>query len=147
MKAILFFEGPYAFLSNFYPSEFFTIDGKLWPSSEHFYQAHKTLLFSEQEMLRNAKNPSHAKKLGSSIILRPDWQSIKDKVMLVALQLKFHQSMELREKLTLTHPCYLREGNNWHDNYWGQCNCTKCENIVSQNRLGYLLMMVRMELV
>lgn len=36
------------------------------------------------------------------------------------------------------------EGNYWHDNYWGNCTCDKCKNIEGQNKLGKILMKIRM---
>lgn len=39
---IFTFAGPYRFLSNFYPAPF-VWDDILWPTSEHAYQAAKTL--------------------------------------------------------------------------------------------------------
>ena len=38
---ILEFKGEYAFLSNFYPSTFI-LDGKIYPTVEHYFQAQKT---------------------------------------------------------------------------------------------------------
>jgi hypothetical protein len=38
------------------------------------------------------------------------------------------------------------EGNNWHDNTWGNCLCDKCKGIEGKNLLGNILMQVREEL-
>jgi predicted NAD-dependent protein-ADP-ribosyltransferase YbiA (DUF1768 family) len=40
----------------------------------------------------------------------------------------------------------LIEGNYWHDNYWGNCTCSKCKDIEGQNKLGKILMKVRDEI-
>lgn len=39
----------------------------------------------------------------------------------------------------------IEEIVSWHDNFWGNCTCVKCENIEGQNWLGKLLMKVRDE--
>jgi len=59
---------------------------------------------------------------------------------------KFSQNEDLKEKLLNTGEIYLEEGNWWHDNYWGQCNCYRCRNIHGLNKLGKILMQVRDEL-
>jgi len=39
----------------------------------------------------------------------------------------------------------LVEGNVWHDNFWGNCTCSKCPE-PGENHLGKLLMKIRSEL-
>ena len=50
---------------------------------------------------------------------------------------------KLRDKLLSSGDAILIEGNYWHDNFWGDCYCDRCSNIVGQNQLGKLLMKVR----
>ena len=50
---------------------------------------------------------------------------------------------ELREKLLATKDAELIEGNWWHDNFWGNCLCSKCKDIQGKNMLGKLLMKER----
>ena len=77
--------------------------------------------------------------MGRSVSLRPDWEDIKDDVMLEGLYRKFTND-ELAEWLLDTGDEELVEGNWWGDRYWGVCNG------IGQNKLGKLLMKVREEL-
>lgn len=138
------FEGKYAFLSNFYFSPIYFKDGFIAATVEHYFQASKTLDKNEQINIIAATSPGLSKRLGRHCDLRPDWETIKDDVMREALIKKF-EDIELREKLIATGDEYLKEGNWWHDNYWGSCSCDRC-NDHGQNRLGLLLMEIREEI-
>ena len=138
------FDGKFAFLSNFYPSPI--TDGNLiFPTVEHMYQAAKTVNIKEYEEIAAADTPGQAKQLGRKITLREDWEEVKDDIMYQALWLKF-SIPEFREKLLATDNEELVEGNNWHDNTWGDCSCERCKDIKGQNMLGKLLMKVREEI-
>ena len=50
---------------------------------------------------------------------------------------------ELRKKLLATGDAYIVEGNHWHDNFWGNCSCSRCDRLVGQNHLGKILMLIR----
>ena len=139
------FEGKYEFLSNFYPSEI-EYEGVVYPTVEHAFQAAKTLDINEREEIAKLATPSLAKKAGRSVKLRSDWENVKDEVMLACLRTKF-SIPELREKLVATGDEWLIEGNTWHDNYWGDCSCPKCAGIKGKNTLGYLLCVVRREIL
>ena len=65
--------------------------------------------------------------------------------MLDGLRYKF-AIPELRDKLLATGDQYLEEGNSWHDNYWGNCDCPRCKDTMGRNMLGQLLMQVREEI-
>jgi ribA/ribD-fused uncharacterized protein len=132
MKMIDAFDGEYRFLSNFWPDDGFT--------NEHVFQAMKTQDWAEQMIVLTAADPYLAKKYGRKVTLRPDWNEIKDDVMLVSLRLKFSQNPELRAKLLATGDAELIEGNTWGDRYWGVCDGN------GHNKLGILLMQVRGEL-
>lgn len=138
------FDKEWAFLSNFYPQEI-EFEGIIYPSNEHFFQAMKTLDINERRAIANASTPGLAKKMGRSVSLRPDWEDIKDDVMLEGLYRKFAND-ELAEWLLDTGDEWLEEGNFWHDNHFGVCYCAKCQNIKGQNVLGKLLMKVRSEI-
>lgn len=135
------FEGEFAFLSNFYPSPI-QYQGVSYPTVEHFFQAMKTTDRAERLAISRAKTPGQAKKIGRRVALRPEWEDLKEKVMLFALRGKF--GGDLRRWLACTAPAHLVEGNHWHDNYWGDCRCRACES-PGKNRLGHLLMQVRDE--
>ena len=138
MDPITSFKKEYAFLSNFFPVKMFYKD-QWYNSLEHAYQAAKTLIDREQEIIRSAKTAQEAKKLGKAITIRNDWECIKEAVMLDLLRVKF-QYGTLKEQLLATGDAELIEGNWWGDTYWGVCKG------IGDNKLGKLLMKVREEL-
>ena len=141
---IKLFDGEYDFLSNFYPCKV-TYDGITYNSSEAAFHAQKTTDVEERKKFIELK-PSQAKKLGRKIQLRSDWEHVKVQIMYEICLAKFSQNMNLREKLLNTSEQYLEEGTYWHDNYWGNCYCDRCKNIVGKNELGKILMRIRKEL-
>lgn len=132
------FDGEYFFLSNFSASPF-RINYVLFPTMEHYFQANKADNQNDYLHIAHALAPGEAKRLGRKIQLRPDWEKIKDNVMLTGLRKKFADP-ELRSLLLATGDEELVEGNYWGDTYWGVCNG------VGQNKLGKLLMQVREEI-
>ena len=86
--------------------------------------------------------PGKAKRLGRRATIREDWDDIKSVVMRYIVAQKFTQNPELMQMLRDTCTAELIEGNNWHDNVWGICQCPKCEN-TGQNLLGKILMEIR----
>lgn len=136
------FDGEFAFLSNFSPSPI-VVDGLIWPTVEHIYQAWKTLDPQRREEIRHAATPGKAKRLGRVVPLRPFWDDIKKGIMMWILHMKFDQNPELALQLLATGDRMLAEGNVWHDNIWGDCACKKCAIVRGQNLLGELLMKVR----
>lgn len=137
------FKGEFHFLSNFYLCTIRVRGWRTFPSVEHLYQAAKTKDRNRQEGIRHAPNADIAKKAGNLVPLREDWEEIKYNIMQNAVLMKFTQNNELGQKLISTHPSELIEGNHWHDNYWGNCYCEKCNNIQGENHLGKILMYVR----
>lgn len=137
------FDKEWAFLSNYYPQEI-EFEGITYPTNEHFFQAMKTLDINKRRAIANASTPGLAKKMGRSVSLRPDWEDIKEDVMLEGLYRKFAND-ELADWLLDTGDEELVEGNFWQDNFWGVCYCEKCrtQGIQGQNHLGKLLMKVR----
>lgn len=145
MKDIDSFKKEYSFLSNFYIYSFY-YRGWYWKSVEHCFQAHKTLDDAEFDLTQYSDTPAKAKRLGRECTLREDWGSVKDTVMYMSVLCKFSQNVILKRKLLETGTKYLKEGNYWHDNYWGDCFCERCNDINGKNRLGGILMDVRMVL-
>lgn len=146
------FRGEYAWASNFAPYGFW-YDNVWFPTNEHFFQAMKTLNREHRIVISKAERPGIAKWMcspngykGFKIELRTDWETIKLEVMLYGLREKFLSPL-LATKLMVTYPHHLVEGNRWHDNYWGNCSCTRCKNIPGKNMLGRLLEKVRLELI
>jgi len=142
MKIIKTFKNDYAFLSNFFNSPI-TVNGQVWKTAEHLFQAIKTLNKEEREKIRLSDSPGIAKKLGRKVKLRDDWEEIKIDGMETILTLKFNQNPLLIKKLLDTDNKLLIEGNYWHDNIWGNCYCQKCKNVKGQNQLGIILMKLR----
>lgn len=130
------FRGQYWFLSNFYPYSGLKFHGIWYKNSEAAFQAQKTLNLRIQESYKNL-SPLEAKRLGKQIKMRSDWDIVKDAVMLQVVSAKFYWNPTLVWKLIETGDAELIEGNTWGDTYWGICNG------VGQNRLGYILMLIR----
>jgi len=134
------FRGKYFFLSNFYEDVSYQIEynGLFFNNAEAAFQSAK--VFDKNTKIKFCKlNPSEAKRLGRSVILRPDWEQIKDQVMYDVVKAKF-SIKHLKEMLLATGNEELIEGNLWNDTYWGVCNGK------GQNKLGKILMRVREEL-
>lgn len=144
METIDQFTGRNYFLSNYYPCNV-PYMGINFANSEAAFQAAKTYNRSLQKEM--ACLPAKgAKKLGRKIILRPDWEQVKDQVMKEVVFKKFFYNFDLRVSLLETGDALLIEGNYWHDNYWGACTCEKCINKPAQNKLGMIVMEVRKDL-
>lgn len=129
------FTGQYKFLSNFFACEV-EYEGIAYPSSEHAFQAAKTLDRNERIKIARASSPGMAKTLGRHVSLRRDWEETKDSIMGEILHIKF-SNPELKDKLLRTGDSRLVEGNTWGDVYWGVCGNK------GKNKLGKLLMKVR----
>ncbi|GAA5501065.1 N-glycosidase YbiA [Deinococcus xinjiangensis] len=132
------FQGKYRFLSNFWPCQI-VMRGQVFPSVENAYQAAKTLDLEARQAFTCCASGA-AKKLGRRLELRPDWDEVKEDLMLRMLRMKFRG--ELAELLLGTADAHLQEGNRWGDRYWG----VDLQTGVGENRLGSLLMTVRAEL-
>jgi ribA/ribD-fused uncharacterized protein len=142
--AIREFKGEFDFLRNFYfiPQ---CMNGIMYKTNEHFYQSMKSTKSEIQEHIRNMHHPGDAKKAGRQVALRKNWNQLKTVIMLDGLRSKFYGNSGLLNKLLATGNRELIEGNNWHDNFWGDCSCTKCITIPGRNVLGKLLMLIRQE--
>lgn len=139
------FQGKWRFLSNFWeaPTLF---EGVLYPTSEHAYQAAKTEDKVLRAKIKGCATPGKAKRLGAKIALRKNWEDIKVGIMEHVVRSKFRLNTDLRDKLKATGNAELIEGNRWHDNFWGDCWCDDCADIIGQNQLGRILMKIREEL-
>lgn len=126
------FRGNFGFLSNFYESSIW-YENERYASVEHAYQAAKSSDPETKKMIREAKTPGIAKRLGKSCQLTPDWESRSEKIMRDLIKLKFENPL-LRAMLLATEDAELIEGNTWNDTRWGVCRG------VGQNLLGKILM-------
>lgn len=140
---ILEFTGEFRFLSNFWYASF-VFDGILWKTSEHAYQAQKTLDRAIRLKIANLRTPTEAKRAGGQVACRDDWESVKYDLMYQIVLAKFTQNPNLRKQLILTGAKHLEEGNNHHDRIWGVCPPRSGKGA---NHLGKTLMRVRAELL
>lgn len=144
MQIIHFYHttAPYGFLGNFYRSPMI-LDGKLWPTAEHYYQAQKFPHDpAKQEAIRLTPRPGDAKRLAweSAAGFRPDWDAIRGDVMLRANRAKYQQNPDLAAQMLATGRTpiaeHVKADPYWDDQLDGS----------GQNRLGEILMQIRAEL-
>lgn len=145
MRVIDSFRGEHYFLSNFYPAQV-PFRSVVFPSSEHAFMAAKTNDPDEFRAILAAETPGDAKKLGSKVSLVADWDTIRYGVMYEVILSKFTNNADLRERLLATRGSLLVEGNAWHDQVWGSCECPKHVDVPGDNALGVILMSVRLRL-
>jgi|TARA_R110001583_G_scaffold14890_2_gene61890 ribA/ribD-fused uncharacterized protein len=68
------------------------VKGEIWPHSEGYFQAMKSFGNEEWNHVRSRikqSDPMMCWSIGQSCRLRPDWENIKDEVMMEALRSKF----------------------------------------------------------
>ena len=135
---ILEFRGKYRFLSNFYPCSI-VYEGIEYPTTEHAYQAAKTLDTERRYHISQLETPGQAKRAGKNVKLRDDWEEVKIQVMYEICKLKFTKP-NFAQKLLATGNQELVEGNTWNDTFWGRCKGR------GQNNLGKILMIIRDEI-
>lgn len=143
MVKIAEFKDDYAFLSNFYECRMI-YNGRVFESSEAAYHAEKCLNEEDKDKFVGI-GPDASKKLGRKITLRPDWEDVKEHIMLNIVREKFLQNPELAAKLVATGNAYLMEGNYWRDQFWGVYPETGNPGVDGLNVLGQILMRVRAE--
>ena len=130
----------YGEFSNFarYPVQ---LNGKIWPTSEHYFQAQKFAGSEHEETIRTSKNTFTAAKLGRQLASLPDdWETRKIDIMYEAVQAKFIQHPELRDLLLATGDAILIEHTR-QDSFWADGG-----DGTGENWLGKILMVVRDEL-
>lgn len=93
----------YGCFSNFAPYPV-RMDGVLWPTSEHYFQAQKFKDEEHRTAIRKAKSPMIAARMGRdrSKPLRADWESVKVGIMRTVVREKFRQHADLRQTLLST---------------------------------------------
>lgn len=128
----------YGCFSNFAKYSF-VVDGVLWKTSEHYFQAHKFIEKNIFEKIRLAENPMVAANLGRSrnYPIREDWEQVKDDVMRRAVLEKFRQNEDIRNILLETGTQSIVEKTE-ADYYWG---CGRDGG--GKNMLGRILMETR----
>lgn len=134
-------KGEYGEFSNF-ALYAIKINGKIWKTSEHYFQAQKFKGTAYENKIQKAVSPMKAAELGRTrkIKIRRNWDKIKDNVMYEALKAKFTQHINLKELLLSTTDKILIEHTK-NDAYWGDAGNGK-----GKNKLGKLLMKIRKDL-
>jgi ribA/ribD-fused uncharacterized protein len=145
----------FAVFSNLYePPTPIYIDGKAWPTVEHYFQAMKFPSDpAYQEQIRLAVSPKKdrdrmasgkmAKKMGASREhpIRQDWNTYRLEVMKKALREKFTQDDDLYKLLIEETGDRILQENSPSDSFWGLGRNGK-----GQNQMGRLLQQLRQEL-
>jgi ribA/ribD-fused uncharacterized protein len=143
MMSILFYGvgDEYGAFSNFAPYPI-SLDGRRWPTSEHYFQAQKFLDPKFREKVRRASTPGQAAKLGRDrkTPLRRDWEAVKVGIMRKAVHAKFEQHPELAALLATTGDARIVEHTE-NDSFWGDGGDGSGDNM-----LGRILMEVRGQL-
>ena len=132
---------PFGCFSNFaaYPV---TVEGTVWPTSEHYFQAQKFHDEMHREAIRATQSPLDAATMGRDRTkrLREDWEGIKDEVMYRVVLAKFSQHPGIRAELLPTGDASLVEHTK-NGSYWGDGGDGS-----GKNMLGQILMRVREEI-
>src|SRR5579872_3021812 len=137
---------PYYEFTNFYrPENGVTIDGKVWPTTEHYYQATKFTDTALQEAVRILSSPRDAfnftRDVKNRSHVRADWDNVKLDVMRKAVLAKFSEDPVLKNLLLSTGDAILVEDAGANDSFYGDgadCN--------GKNWLGKILMETREKL-
>ena len=133
-------DAPYYEFTNFYAADIH-LDDKIWPTTEHYFQAQKFVGTPFAEMIRRCAFPREAFDLSRNPTVsrwrRSDWDEVKIDVMRKALLAKFSQHEWLCKKLLRTEKRQLIEHTS-RDSFWGNGGDDS-----GQNHLGRLLMEIR----
>lgn len=129
---------PYGQFTNFsrHPVE---LDGKIWPTSEHYFQAQKFAGTEHEEQVRLCKSPREAADMGRrrDLPLRKDWEAVKDDIMRKIVLKKVESYPEMKALLLQTGTEKIIEDSPV-DYYWG-CGADGS----GKNMLGKILMEIR----
>lgn len=158
MRNIICFHNPdemNGYLSNWYLSDF-NIDGIKYSSMEQYMMYQKAILFNDNKIsnqILETSNVGKIKALGRSVKNYNDtiWNGIRQVIVYQGLLEKFHQNIELKNKLLDTNHNILAECAV-QDRIWGIGLSMKDDARFDmnkwrgQNLLGFSLMYVRTQL-
>ncbi len=140
---ILFYEpeGPNGYLSNFAICPIM-VDGQVWATSEHYYQAMKFTSQTLRLKIFEASTPKEAFDLSRKYKdqVRGDWHDIRLRVMRFIVTEKFRQNPYLLLFLQSTGKSIIKE-HTPKDHFWGDGG-----DGTGENHLGRILMTVRQQL-
>lgn len=144
MTAQPMFRGKLLFLSNFYRRPFeHPLLATTVATSEHGFNALKTEDAAMREWVLKAPTAQEAKVRGRRVPLREDWdESYRLIAMAATLEAKFAEPY-MAKRLVGTGEIELVETNFWHDQFWGDCMCSKHADVPGENMLGKQLMAIR----
>lgn len=142
---IIEFQGEFRWLSNFTLVEVRGPVGLVFKSTEHAYQAFKSLDESIWKNIQLIDSPGKVKIFSRGIKIRDDWNEVKQSVMYYLVRQKFNpiNNFILSEKLIKTNGMKIQEGNYHSDKYWGFCLKTN----KGKNILGQIIELVRKDLM
>ena len=111
----------------------FVLDGKEWPSAEHYFQAMKFEDADYQEEIRSADHPKKARKLGRKKRrkIREDWGKVRTVMMTRALYTKFRTHPEVAELLLQSGDIHIQE-TTLYDYFWGTGRDGRGKNMYGQ---------------
>ncbi|CAM3578015.1 NADAR domain-containing protein [Parendozoicomonas haliclonae] len=131
----------------------FTVNGRAYPSVEHYFQCMKFLASpakgvtpeQTEEVVQHilsaprgslAKDIARDRKYRDLIDLK-HWESIKQQIMIDGIYAKFSQLAELKQRLLNTFPNILiehtpKEGKKGYDPYWGNSGDDSGHNMTGQ---------------
>ena len=132
--------------SNFCPCPV-RLDGRLYTSAEHAYQAHSAIHYADFERIADAETPEDAKRLAHQLEpnrKKPGWISRHQRFdRMIEVQIaKFSLIKPYQDKLLETKSSDIVEYNTWHDDYWGAW-LRDDGRVVGRNYHGRILMAIR----
>jgi ribA/ribD-fused uncharacterized protein len=139
---IYFYDQWYDVLNNF-SANAVEINGVLYPTSEHAYQAAKCTDPDGKREIIAAKSPLFAKEVSNQKYKSakdPNWNTKKLSVMESILRAKLDQHQEVRDALIKSGDEEIAEDSPV-DGFWG-----RGKNGSGENQLGKLWMKIRSEL-
>lgn len=145
---------PYGFCSQWYHSPF-EVDGKTFPTAEHFMMYRKAMLFGDEtiaQKILECKDLRHVKDLGRSVSRfdQKIWKKHREEIVYEGTYNKFIQNKELMKKLlSERNACFVEASP--YDNIWGigynASSATKNRSTWGLNLLGKALNRVRDECI
>lgn len=139
---------PYYEFTNFYSAPIL-LDGKEWPTTEHYFQAQRfpnnpgiqEYIRTKCRSGRDAFNAARADRNQHAVIPKDEWSAIKWGAMYRAVKAKFKQHADLKKLLLSTGNKVLVE-HAAPDTYWG-IGINPKTGKAGYNNLGIILMKVR----